>query len=179
MANGKSLGLDGFPYEFYKSCWDFIGPYLHKVYLKSLYTISLGSLINKGNINFIPNKLYLDLITNWWSITLLNVSYRIITKVIALLPILPSIVCMKKLVSYRIDIFWIMLQQYRKAWNGIKPLINMPFSLSYILRNPTTGLSGINYFYVEGLRFWSSISQHSLNIFQYAYVIISLNNYQI
>lgn len=54
MVEGKDIGLDGFPCEFYKSYWEFVGPYLHKVYLEALQIGSLGDLINKGNIKFIP-----------------------------------------------------------------------------------------------------------------------------
>lgn len=54
MANGKAPWLDGFPYEFYKSCWECVGPYLHKFYLNALHARYLDNLINKGNIKFIP-----------------------------------------------------------------------------------------------------------------------------
>ena len=54
MADDKSPGCDGFPCEFYKHLWEKIGPDLHKVYLEAYHSKSLGAIINKGNIKFIP-----------------------------------------------------------------------------------------------------------------------------
>jgi len=54
MANHKAPGIDGFPLEFYKSLCDCLGKDLHKVYLEAFHSNSLGNLINKGNIKFIP-----------------------------------------------------------------------------------------------------------------------------
>lgn len=56
MANDKALGIDGFPCEFYKAMWDYIGHDLHQVYLEAFHSNSLGNLINKGNIKFIPKS---------------------------------------------------------------------------------------------------------------------------
>lgn len=63
MAEGKSPGLYGFPYEFYKSYWEFVGPDLYQVYLEAMRLGSLFPLINKENIEFIPKKGDLRLIT--------------------------------------------------------------------------------------------------------------------
>jgi hypothetical protein len=84
MANDKAPGCDGFPCEFYKAFWDDIGPDLHKVYLEAFAARSLGTLINKGNIKFIPKSGDPEEITNWRPITLLNVSYKIIAKALSL-----------------------------------------------------------------------------------------------
>ena len=94
MANDKTPGLDGFPCEFYKTFWDMIGPDLLHVYQEAMHTGSLGALINKGNIKFIPKPSDQKIITNWRPITLLNVSYKIIAKALALKlhPLLPLIV---------------------------------------------------------------------------------------
>lgn len=46
MAYGKALGLDGFPYEFYIACQEFVGPDLDKVYSEVMFFGSLGPLIN-------------------------------------------------------------------------------------------------------------------------------------
>ena len=84
MADDKSLGCDRFPYEFYKHLWEHIGPDLHKVHLEAYHSKSLGAIINKGNIKFIPKARDPKDICNWRPITLLNVSYKNIIKALAL-----------------------------------------------------------------------------------------------
>ncbi len=84
MVDEKSPGCDGFPYEFYKHLWEQIGPNLHKVYLKAYHSKSLGEIINKGNIKFIPKASDPEDICNWRPITLLNVIYKINANVLSL-----------------------------------------------------------------------------------------------
>lgn len=84
MADEKASGIDGFPCEFYKACWSFIGLDLHHVYLEALRTGSLGDIINCGNVKLIPKEGDPKCITNWRPITLLNVSYKLIAKALAL-----------------------------------------------------------------------------------------------
>lgn len=95
MSNDKALGCDGFPCEFYKALWPCVGLDLHKVYLEAFHPQSLGQLINKGNIKFIPKVGDPEDICNWRPITLLNVSYKIIDKALTLKVrhLLPLIVC--------------------------------------------------------------------------------------
>lgn len=57
---------------------------LFRVYKEALASRYLGSIINRGNICFIPKEGDLELITNWRHITLLNVSYKIIAKALDL-----------------------------------------------------------------------------------------------
>ena len=94
MADDKSLGCAGFSCEFYKHLREHIGPDLHKVYLEAYHAKILGAIINKGNIKFIPKVGDSKDICNWRPITLLNVSYKIDAKVLALKirHMLPSIV---------------------------------------------------------------------------------------
>lgn len=63
MENKKALGIDGFPYEFYKEIQDKVGPNLLNVYHEALSIGSLGGIINKGNIKLIPKFGNLELIT--------------------------------------------------------------------------------------------------------------------
>ena len=84
MVNDKAPSCDGFPCEFYKAFWEKIDLDLHKVYLEAYYSYSLGSIINKGNIKFIPKAGNPEDICNWMPITLLNVSYKIIAKALSL-----------------------------------------------------------------------------------------------
>ena len=84
MADYKSLGCDGFPCEFYKHLWEHIGLDLHKVYLEAYHSKSLGAIINKENIKFIPKDGDPKDIFNQRPITLLIISYKIIAKAISL-----------------------------------------------------------------------------------------------
>ena len=85
MTDDKSLKCDGFPYEFYKHLWEHIAPNLHKFYLEAYHSKRLGAIINKGNVKFIPKASDLeDIYINWRPITLLNVSYKVIAKALAL-----------------------------------------------------------------------------------------------
>lgn len=84
MDNEEAPCLDGFPYEFYKSYQKFISLDLYNIYLKALKCGTMGSIINRDNIKFIHKQGDLEIITNWIPITLLNVSYKIIAKDLAL-----------------------------------------------------------------------------------------------
>lgn len=54
------------------------------MYQEALLVGSLGAIINKGNIKFIPKARDLELISSWRPITLINVNYKIIAKVLDL-----------------------------------------------------------------------------------------------
>ena len=84
MEDDKSPECDGFPCEFYKHLWENIGLDLHKVYLEAYHSKSLGAIINKGNIKFIPKVGDPKDICNWRPITLLNMSFKIIAKIVSL-----------------------------------------------------------------------------------------------
>lgn len=65
MADDKAPSYDGLPCEFYKALWPCVGSDLHKVYLEAFHSQSLGQLINKGNIKFIPKVGDPEDICNW------------------------------------------------------------------------------------------------------------------
>ena len=80
----KPQGLDGFPIEFYKSYWEVIkGPYIH--FLKDfLSTLEWKHNAHEGVISLIPKKGNLSRkVEDFRPITLLNVSYKIFTKLMA------------------------------------------------------------------------------------------------
>ena len=84
MKNQKSPGSDGITVEFYKLFWNTIKPY----YIKSInYSFELGSLteLQKQSIITLIPKQNKDItcLDNWRPISLLNVDYKIATKVIA------------------------------------------------------------------------------------------------
>ena len=82
--NGKSPGLDGLPIEFYKIFWNDIKKYLIDSFEASYQEGKLSTFQSQGLITLIPKKeknpLYLK---NWRPLTLLNVDYKILAKVIA------------------------------------------------------------------------------------------------
>ena len=64
MVEVKAPTLNGFPCEFYKTYWDLVGLDLYKVYIESFRSSSIGLIINKDNIKFIPKQGYLNTIPN-------------------------------------------------------------------------------------------------------------------
>lgn len=56
--------MDGFLCEFYNKCWDYTRSNLWNINKKVIYIVSLGSIINKGNVKFIPEEGDMKLITN-------------------------------------------------------------------------------------------------------------------
>ena len=95
MKNNKSPGSDGLTVEFYKLFWGTIKNYYLDSINYSFQTGQLTTLQRQGVISLIPkpNKdlLYLS---NWRPISLLNVDYKIATKVISnrIKQVLPSII---------------------------------------------------------------------------------------
>ena len=84
MQNDKSPGLDGFPAEFYKFFWQDIKNYLFNSYMTSLDKGILSISQCRGVITLIPKKgKNIKNILNWRPISLLNVDYKILTKILA------------------------------------------------------------------------------------------------
>ena len=84
MALYKSLGSDGLPMEFYQAMWPHIKEDFYHLYLEAIEKGSLGPIINGVIIRFIPKGKKEDTISNWRPITLLNTSYKIIAKALAI-----------------------------------------------------------------------------------------------
>lgn len=84
MENEKSPGLDGLPVEFYKTFWDLISDDLLALYLYITNTKQELSETQKlAVISLIPKKGDQTDIANWRPISLLNVDYKILSKVLA------------------------------------------------------------------------------------------------
>ncbi|GBG67475.1 hypothetical protein CBR_g609 [Chara braunii] len=97
MARGKSPGSDGLPVEFYEACWEHIGPELLSLYNRVLEGGSMTEDMKLGIITLIYKKGDKSNIRNWRPISRLNVSYKILAKLLArrlrrLAPYLPSLV---------------------------------------------------------------------------------------
>ena len=83
MKNGKSPGNDGLSIEFYKKFWNTIKSDLLEVVRYALKHGELSPSQYQGIIKLGAKKGNLELIESWRPITLLNVDYKIISKVIA------------------------------------------------------------------------------------------------
>ena len=81
MAHNKAPGPDGFPVEFYQKFWETIKGDLmsmfHELHARDLPLFSL----NFGVITLIPKVQEANLIQQYIPICLLNVSFKIFTKV--------------------------------------------------------------------------------------------------
>ena len=95
MKNGKTPGSDGLPAEFYKHFWETLAPILQDLYIECMDKKKLNKTARHGLISLIPkgdkDTRYLK---NWRPLTLLNLDYKIIAKVLAtrLKTVLPSII---------------------------------------------------------------------------------------
>jgi len=76
MQNGKSLGIDGLTYEFFKDMWDIIGNDLNHLYSESFSSRCLMKSISQELIKTILKNVARDT----KPITLLSVAYKITTK---------------------------------------------------------------------------------------------------
>ncbi|XP_073358207.1 uncharacterized protein [Aegilops tauschii subsp. strangulata] len=81
METNKAPGPDGFPAEFYKKCWFIIKgdllPLFHDLFAGQLHLFQL----NFGTITLLPKKAEAVRIEQFRPICLLNVSFKIFTKV--------------------------------------------------------------------------------------------------
>ena len=84
FENNKSPGDDGFTKEFYETFFDPVGKHLLNSYDEAFHNGQLSISQRRGVITLSPKEdsSLLDL-SNWRPITLLNVDYKILAKVIA------------------------------------------------------------------------------------------------
>ncbi|GBG68398.1 hypothetical protein CBR_g2942 [Chara braunii] len=83
MAKGKSPGVDDLSVEFYSANWDGLGPKLVDLYNEVLTGGKLGKGMSHGVISVLFKKGDKAEVRNWWSISLLNASYKILAKSLA------------------------------------------------------------------------------------------------
>lgn len=83
MGNDRSPRPNGFLVEFYKKNIKWIVGDLYDLYLEAIRGGSLGKEINQGVIKLIPKEGDKDLLKKWRAITLPNVSYKILPKIIS------------------------------------------------------------------------------------------------
>ena len=81
--NHKSPGIDGLPYEFYKTFWDILKYDLHEILTYMITNLSLTQSQSLGIITLQPKSGNKTLLSNWRPITLMTCDYKILTKVFA------------------------------------------------------------------------------------------------
>ena len=83
MKSNKSPGLDGLPKEFYSVMWEKIGPDLVGVLNIAFMRGTLPRSMTQGLITLLyKEKGDAALLKNWRPVTLMNVDYKILTKVL-------------------------------------------------------------------------------------------------
>ncbi|GBG76275.1 hypothetical protein CBR_g22023 [Chara braunii] len=94
MAKGKSPGSDGLPVEFYIASWEHVGPILLRLFNRIVEGGTLTEDMKFGVITLLYKKGDKRNVRNWRPISRLNVSYKILAKVLArrLAPFLPNLV---------------------------------------------------------------------------------------
>ena len=94
MAPLKASGLDGMPPLFFQSFWPLIGDEVSKVVLDCLNSCHIPKEFNYTYVTLIPKVKNPEFFFEFRPISLCNVIYKLISKVLAnrLKPLLPSIV---------------------------------------------------------------------------------------
>ena len=94
MAPLKATGPDGFNAGFFQKHWDIVGLEVCQATLYSLNNATIDSGLNSTFIALIPKLNNLTCVTDFRPISLCNVMYKIISKVLAnrLKVILPHII---------------------------------------------------------------------------------------
>jgi hypothetical protein len=83
MSPIKALGSDGLPPVFYKKYWHLVGEDITKAVLTCLNSGRILKAINHTNITLIPKVKNPEVVTEYRPISLCNVIYKIISKVLA------------------------------------------------------------------------------------------------
>lgn len=95
FQNDKTPGDDGFTKEFYEAFFDLLGNALLDSFNAGFENGKLSISQRRGIISLIPkDENNLTTLSNWRPITLLNVDYKILAKVIAkrIEPVLPNLI---------------------------------------------------------------------------------------
>jgi hypothetical protein len=94
----KALGLNGFTTEFFDSCWPMLREEVWQLVEESRSSGKFLPTLNATFLTLIPKEERVTNLRNFKPITLCNMIYKIISKVIArrLKPILPFIISKDK-----------------------------------------------------------------------------------
>lgn len=77
----KAPGPDGFHAAFFQKCWKVVGPWVIDLVRDFFTNGSSLNLINHTNIALIPKVDNPETVSNFRPISLCNVTYKIITKI--------------------------------------------------------------------------------------------------
>ena len=95
MNSNKASGPDGLSVEFYVKFWDRLGPYLCRVLYAYYHAGEMCESMKTSNTRVIFKKGDRKNLKNWRPISLLNVNYKICSKVLSL--------CLSKVLEFIID----------------------------------------------------------------------------
>ncbi len=100
-ATGRSPGLDGISYEFYKAVFRWVGPVMADGLNTMLEAGQLAPSLCRGVIRLLPKVKGVPLASQLRPITLLNTDYKLLTKVYVarLMQVLPTILHKSQLCS--------------------------------------------------------------------------------
>lgn len=84
MADGKALGHNGIPIEFFRVCWHIVGEEFFAMIAMALDKGEINPRITKGLVILIPKEGDLLDLNYWRPITLLTAIYEDIAKVMQL-----------------------------------------------------------------------------------------------
>lgn len=84
MSNGKSPGLDGLTFEFYKHFWSDIKHMILDAFRECIKSSNMSSTMKQGLITLLPkpNKDTL-LLNNWRPVALLGSDYKLLAMIFA------------------------------------------------------------------------------------------------
>ena len=94
MGGLKAPGLDGLHALFFQSQWEVVGGSLCELVFKFLHDPTSVKDINQTYISLIPKIDHPELVKHFCPISLCNVAYKLLTKILAnkLKPMMPSII---------------------------------------------------------------------------------------
>ena len=143
MSNEKAPGLNGIPVELYENNISWMSDEFLQIYTEAI-NMSLQVDINSSLIKLIPKEGDRTFIKTWRPITLLNGSYQILAKILALRleNILPHIInpSQTRFVNGR-SILEILIT-FCRLWIMVGNLISRPTCFSWAMRKHTAKLNG-------------------------------------
>ena len=83
MEEDKAPGPDKFNARFIKVCWEIVHKDLLKMVLKAQQCGKIGGSANSTFLTLIPKEIYVVSFDRFWPISLCNIGYKIITKIMA------------------------------------------------------------------------------------------------